>query len=381
MQGLQRARGAGARLLAGAPWGASASAWGPATTLRCYAAAPAMTDSLRKAFGYCVEQVRQYDYLNYVWVAQMPQELRPALFALRAFNIETALIADNIKSKEAIVGQMRFQWWRDAVRSAYDNQPPNHPVVQALAHVLHSPGPVRPAPASSSKGTAGGDEAGCTGTDACGSTSGAASASTTTASGPGRFSRYSFKRIVDCREADFVDPQPPLDLRALEQYAEGTASQLMYLQLAAAGIKSSDADHAASHLGRAAGICALLRGTAAHAARRRSYLPVELCAEARVSQEDIYSGEVSEGLRDVVHKVASLAKGHLDEARRLAPRLPPGAAALMLPSLGVERFLAALEAANFNPFDPALASQGVGREGAPLAYVLAVKWHHFRGTY
>ncbi|EFJ41732.1 hypothetical protein VOLCADRAFT_77474, partial [Volvox carteri f. nagariensis] len=272
---------------------------------RSYASLP---EDLRSAFGFCVQQVRQYDYLNYVWVAQMPKDLRPSLFALRAFNIETALVADSVRSKESVVGQIRFQWWRDAVKAAFENRPPNHPVAFG--------------------GAAG--------------------------NSPSRFSRYCFKRIIDCREADFLDPQPPLDLQALEQYAEGTSSQLMYLQLAAAGVKHQDADHAASHLGRAAGITTLLRGTAAHAAARRCYLPVDLCAEARVSQEDVYSGVVSEGLRDVVHKVASLAKGHLDEARRLAPRLPPGAAGVMLPAVAVGRYLEGLEAVNFNPYETKL---------------------------
>jgi hypothetical protein len=34
------------------------------------------------------------------------QELRPAVFALRAFNIETALVADQVKSKEPAMVQV-----------------------------------------------------------------------------------------------------------------------------------------------------------------------------------------------------------------------------------------------------------------------------------
>ncbi|PNH03487.1 hypothetical protein TSOC_010450 [Tetrabaena socialis] len=81
--------------------------------------------------------------------------------------------------------------------------------------------------------------------------------------------------------------------------------------------------------------------------------------------------------------VASLAKGHLDEARRLAPRLPPAAASVLLPGVGAGRYLAALEAANFDPFDARLLrGEASGAEGqAPLAYVLAVKWHQLRGTF
>lgn len=60
--------------------------------------------------------------------------------------------------------------------------------------------------------------------------------------------------------------------------------QLLYLQLASAGVQSREADHAASHLGKAVGIATLLKGTKYHGERRRSYLPVDLCAKHGVSQ-------------------------------------------------------------------------------------------------
>lgn len=64
-------------------------------------------------------------------------------------------------------------------------------------------------------------------------------------------------------------------------------SQLLYLQLAAAGVASKEADHAASHLGKAVGITTLLKGTAFHASNRRSYLPLDWCADHRVSQVSV----------------------------------------------------------------------------------------------
>jgi len=39
------------------------------------------------------------------------------------------------------------------------------------------------------------------------------------------------------------------------------------MQLDLAGVKDSNADHAASHLGKAIGITAILRGTAHHASK------------------------------------------------------------------------------------------------------------------
>lgn len=166
-------------------------------------------------------------------------------------------------------------------------------------------------------------------------------------------------------------------VEGLERYGEGTASQLLYLQLAAAGCSSKDADHAASHLGKAVGICTLLKGTAVHAAQRRSYLPIDLCAEHKVSQEEVYRGVVSEGLRDVALKVASVAKGHLDEARALAGKVPPEARPLLLPAVACEHYLRALERSNFDLFEPRLLRGGA----SPLWHALSIKYHLLRRSY
>lgn len=85
----------------------------------------------------------------------------------------------------------------------------------------------------------------------------------------------------------------------------------------------------------------------------------------------------SDGLKDATLAVASAAKAHLDEARSLAPRLPPGAAALLRPAIGVGEYLRALEAAGFDPFAPGLPEGGVG----PLRRAVVTKWHALRGTY
>ena len=93
----------------------------------------------------------------------------------------------------------------------------------------------------------------------------------------------------------------------------------------------------------------------------------------------MYSGQASDGLCDVVLGVASVAKAHLDEARALAPRLPPGTSSLMLPSVACSSYLRALEACNFDPVHASL--QGRGSPLAPLMHVLRVKYHLMRGTY
>lgn len=104
----------------------------------------------------------------------------------------------------------RYQWWRDALTTlAGDTPPPAHPVLTAL---WHSQLPVPGAAASS--------------------TTPANSSGSSTSS---RLGRYQLRRMLDAREADALAHQTPLTLGDLEAYAEATASQLMYLQLAAAG--------------------------------------------------------------------------------------------------------------------------------------------------
>jgi len=52
---------------------------------------------------------------------------------LRAFNVETALVADSVR--EGALAQIRMQWWRDAADSVFGPKPQPHPVIQALREV------------------------------------------------------------------------------------------------------------------------------------------------------------------------------------------------------------------------------------------------------
>ncbi|BDA44570.1 NADH dehydrogenase (ubiquinone) complex I, assembly factor [Coccomyxa sp. Obi] len=285
--------------------------------------------SLRSALAYCVNQVRSFDYTNYIWSVQLPKELRAPLIALRAFNVELTQIPDNVRQEQLM--QIRMQWWRDAVKSAYTNKPQPNPVIQAL----HA----------------------------------------TVAAVP--HTQSHLLRMVSTLEADYLRAQPPKSLDQLEQYAEGSSSQLLYLQGRVAGVGNQEYDHAASHLGKAVGIANLLRGTAYHAARRRCYLPSDLCMREGVSDEDVLRGQNTENVSNVVFQVATQAKGHLEEARALSGQIPGEAKPLMLPAVAVDLYLAALEKHDFNVFATQLQSGGF----TPLWYQILVKYNLMLGKY
>ena len=258
------------------------------------------------------------------------QGLRPPLICLRAFNVETSRIEDNAKAEMLVM--MRFQWWRDAINSAYKGTPPDQPIMNALAHVLQH---------------------------------------------KTNLTRYRLQRMLSTREEDLLRKDSPPSLQSLEDSAEGIHSQLLYLQLESADIIDKAADHAATHVGKAAGLAALLRNTARHAQRGRSYLPQDLCQRHGIAAEDLLRGEATQGLRDVVFAIASAAKGHLDVARSHADDIPAAAKPLLLPALGAGLYLSALEKVDFNVFDGALVRGGY----SPFRYALEQKYYLFRNKF
>lgn len=70
------------------------------------------------AFSYCANLVKQYDYENYLLGLLTPSECRDAYFAIRAFNIEIALIKDQTNANPH-ASRMRFNWWRGVLEEIY----------------------------------------------------------------------------------------------------------------------------------------------------------------------------------------------------------------------------------------------------------------------
>src|ERR1700730_14478031 len=58
-----------------------------------------------------------------------------ALFALYAFNYEIARVRESVT--EPMLGQIRLQWWREAIAAAFESGPVrNHVVAESLALVI-----------------------------------------------------------------------------------------------------------------------------------------------------------------------------------------------------------------------------------------------------
>jgi NADH dehydrogenase [ubiquinone] 1 alpha subcomplex assembly factor 6 len=260
------------------------------------------TSSARK---FCLDSLRKYDTPSALMLPYIPPHTRDAYIALRAFNIEIARTADTTSTPT--IGSMRLQFQRDAVTKALAGSPPKQPIAIMLAY--------------------------------------AAEHLSAMTDGKAKWSKSWFMRIIDTREKYLSNPPYP-NLEAVESYAENTYSTLLYLTLQALPMASLSADHVASHIGKASGIAAVLRGLPLIAfpgppnthsnqgqmagdvgATRHGavLLPLDIMAEAGVREEDVLrNGAAAHGLRDAVFQVATRANDHLITARQMLDNLRAG---------------------------------------------------------
>ncbi|ERN15360.1 NADH dehydrogenase (ubiquinone) complex I, assembly factor 6 [Amborella trichopoda] len=293
--------------------------------------APA-SSNIRAAFSYCVQQVRSYDYHHYLCLLNLPPPLRKPAFALRAFNIETSRTMDVVSDPK--LGLMRLLWWQEAIDKIYAHKTIDHPMAIALSSIVSH----------------------------------------------NKLSKAWLKRSVEARISD-ANQEGISKIEELERYSEDTVSTLLYLTLQAGGIKSSVADHAASHIGKANGLLLLLKSIPYHASRGGVvHVPLEVASKhGLLLQRGRLKPEPREELSNAVLEVASVASAHLNKAQELICGVPKEAVPVLLPGVAAQVLLDSLERVRFNVFDPRLNHGILGV--SPFWFQLKLKWYAWRGKY
>lgn len=82
---------------------------------------------------YCMNMTRRDDPDRYLTVLFAPAEKRRSLFALYAFNQEVAKTRESVS--EAMIGEIRLQWWVEAIEQILNGHVREHPVVQELSNI------------------------------------------------------------------------------------------------------------------------------------------------------------------------------------------------------------------------------------------------------
>jgi NADH dehydrogenase [ubiquinone] 1 alpha subcomplex assembly factor 6 len=271
--------------------------------------------------------LRQHDRDRYQTALFAPADRRDALFALYAFNYEVARIREHVR--EPMLGQIRLQWWRDALDEIYAGKPPRrHEVATPLAEAIRTH----------------------------------------------RLSKTHFATLLDARARDMEDAPPP-SLAALEDYAAETSGSLNLLALEILGVGDAHAADAARATGIAYALAGLLAAAPFHARQRRLYLPEELTHRHNADLErSLFALKSSPALVAVTRDIAALACQRLGEARQRRGTVPRAAMPVLLHATLAERRLKRLDAAGHNLFDPSLIAEDTLQS-------LRLTWAALRGVY
>ncbi len=70
-------------------------------------------------FSFCGDIIFKHDHDRFLCCLFADVAAREALFAIFAFNYEIAKINNNVS--EALIGQIRIQWWRDEIDKAFSH--------------------------------------------------------------------------------------------------------------------------------------------------------------------------------------------------------------------------------------------------------------------
>ena len=248
-------------------------------------------------FAVAQATVRTADRDRYTADLFLPEPARRHIFALHAFNAEVARVRDAVSDPQ--LGEIRLQWWRDAL----NGDDGGHPIATAVRRTIAE----------------------------------------------FKLPVAAFERLLDARTFDlYDDPMPTLN--DLEGYAGDTSSSL--IQLAAivlAGGRDPGTAEAAGHAGVAYAITGLLRALPFHARRGQQYLPQDVLAKHGADPAAVFSGQSTAALRAVLADLRERARDHLARGERALAALTGDVKLAFLPMTLVRPYLDLMERPRYEP--------------------------------
>ena len=238
------------------------------------------------------------------WLASLfaPTQLRPHLQALYAFAHEIERIADIVR--DPMPGEIRLQWWRDALGAGPEAGGQGHPVASALGETIrHFKLPVQ-----------------------------------------------AFLDLIDAHTFDlYHDPMP--DMATFEGYCgECFAAPIRLATLILADGADPGGAQACGHAGVALGITRLLRRFAWDASRGRIIVPGDVLARHGVGAADVIAGDSSPPLLAALAEMRTLARGHAEKAHAGLAGAADATRPAFLNLALVEPTLRLMEKPSYNPF-------------------------------
>jgi 15-cis-phytoene synthase len=253
-------------------------------------------------YAFCEGLLRREDKDRWLASLFVPLEFRPHIHALYAFSLETARVGKIVS--EPLLGEIRFQWWRDALDGTNDGDARANPVAAALLDTI------------------------------------------------ARFDlpESPLRELIAARAVDLYGDAVQ-SIAALEAYTEATCSNLLRL----AALILDEAETAASrdaalHAGIAYGITGLLRALPWHGARGKVFVPAEILQSHGASRDDLAAGLASPKILAALAELRARARAHLDIFFAKLPCLPEKSRPAFLPLCLCEPYLRLMERPGYDPF-------------------------------
>jgi phytoene synthase len=274
------------------------------------------SDALAQAYAHCEGLTRDHDRDRWLAGLFAPASARAHLYALTAFSYEVGRLRDFVR--EPLAGEMRLEWWREALLGAGRGEVAGNPVAAALLDTI------------------------------------------------ARFSlpAQAFDGLLSARTFDLYDDPMP-SLNDLEGYCGETCSLLFRLGALILGQgRDLGGAEAAGHAGVAYAMIGLMRALPVASARGQVYLPMDVLARHGVSREDIVARRDSPGLRAALAELRGHARGHLDRALRLTKEAATEIAPAFLPLAYAPLYLRAMERGGYSPFETIVTASQWRRQWA-----------------
>ena len=219
---------------------------------------------------YCQDKASQSGSSFYYSFVILPKKQRQAITALYAYCREVDDVVDN--TAEPAIARAKLDWWREELDRLYLGQP-QHPVTQALAHVLkHTDLP-----------------------------------------------REQLQEILDGMTMD-LEQNRYASFKELSLYCYRVASVVGLLAAHIFGYRDHNTQKYARDLGMAFQLTNIIRDVREDAERNRIYLPQTMLAEFHVTEADILQFKQTPELSQLLAELASQARHYYQRALNHLPK-------------------------------------------------------------
>lgn len=226
---------------------------------------------MTKAIEYCRALVEREDHDRYLMILFAPERFRADLWALFAFNAEIAKTREQVS--EPMLGEIRLQWWRDALSSLVNGEVRENPVCEALTGLF-----ARNDPRLNSD----------------------------------------LGALIDARASDLED-MPFKDQAAMVEYARSTGGRLHQVAARVITVDPGQKNHiAAGHVGTGWALTGLIRAVGFQLAMNRLTIPDDVLETSGISKNGLYQGDIGDEVWPLIHSLSTLAREETQAAKTVA---------------------------------------------------------------